>query len=195
MTPPPDPFNLEQFQDYLAVEAAHSRHTVESYLRDVRRLVDYAAGKGVGDPSAITAERLRDFIYFLKDLGLATSSIARHVSSVRTYFRFLVSESRVAQDPSERLESPKQWRKLPAVLTVIEAERLLAAPDADQPLGWRDRALLEFAYATGARVSELVGVTVQDVWFDDGLVRIYGKGAKERLVPLGRRAAGAVAVY
>jgi len=101
----------------------------------------------------------------------------------------------VTRDPSERIESPKRWRTLPSVLTVADIERLLAAPNTDEPLAIRDRALLEFAYATGVRVSELVGLTLQDILFKEGVARVFGKGAKERLVPVGRRALGAVALY
>jgi integrase/recombinase XerD len=115
---------------------------------------------------------------------------------VRTYFRFLVGEGHVLRDPSERLASPKRWRTLPAVLTTEEVDRLLAQPSAEtDPLAFRDRAILEFGYATGARVSEMTRVEVKDVLFDEGLVRLFGKGAKERLVPIGRRAQGAVALY
>src|SRR3989454_4431139 len=106
-----------------------------------------------------------------------------------------ICEGHATRDPSERLESPKQWRTLPTVLTVAEVGRLLAAPNTDEPLAIRDRALLEFTYATGARVSEVVGLRPQDLLYEDGLARIFGKGAKERIVPLGRRALGAVALY
>ena len=101
----------------------------------------------------------------------------------------------MVRDPSERIETPKRWRSLPAVLTVDDVERLLAAPATDGPLAIRDRALLEFGYATGARVSELVGLKLQDILFEDGIARLFGKGAKERLVPVGRRALGQVALY
>jgi integrase/recombinase XerD len=191
----PQAFQLEQFRDYLALEAGHSSNTVENYLRDIRRLAGHAAAKGTREPDAITAAQLRAFVYDLKDLGLAPATIRRQISAVRTYYRFLVGEGRAARDPSERLESPRQWRRLPSVLTVAEAERLLAAPNADAPLGIRDRALLEVAYATGARVSELVGLKLQDILYQDGLARIFGKGSKERLVPVGRRALGAAALY
>jgi integrase/recombinase XerD len=196
MTPEAPPaFRLEQFRDYLALEAGNSAHTVENYLRDVRRLVSHIAAGGIQGPDAITAARLRQFVYALKDLGLSPATIHRQISALRTYFRFLVAEGHLTRNPSERLESPKRWRSLPAVLTVAEIDRLLAAPTPDQPLGMRDRALLELGYATGARVSELVGVGVQDISFEDGVVRLFGKGAKERLVPVGRRALGAVALY
>ena len=191
----PPAFHLEQFRDYLALEAGHSRHTVENYLRDVRRLIAHAAAKGVRRPDELTAAQLREFVYDLKDLGLAPATIHRQISAIRTYFRFLVGEGYAARNPSERIESPKRWRTLPTVLTQAETDRLLAAPTPDAPLGIRDRALLEFAYATGARVSELVGLKLQDIQFEDRIARIFGKGAKERLVPVGRRALGAIALY
>jgi integrase/recombinase XerD len=186
---------VEQFRDYLALEAGDSAHTVTNYVRDVRRLAGYAAAKGARRPEDVTSTALREFVYALKDLGLAPATIRRQISAVRTYYRFLVGEGHAARDPSERLESPRQWRRLPTVLSVPEIERLLAAPNTDEPLAIRDRALLEFAYATGARVSELVGLALQDLLYEDGLARIFGKGAKERVVPVGRRALGAVALY
>ncbi len=188
-------FLLEQFRDYLALEAGNSRHTVDNYLRDVRRLVSHAGEQGMGRPDALTATQLREFVYALKDLGLAPATIRRQISALRTYFKFLVGEGHLARDPSERLESPKQWRTLPTVLTVAEVERLLAASNTDESLAIRDRALLEFAYATGVRASELVGIKLQDIFYEDGLARVIGKGSKERIVPVGRRALGAVALY
>lgn len=189
------PFKVEQFRDYLALESGNSTHTVSNYLRDVRRLAEYATAKGARGPEDVTSAQLREFVYALKDLGLAPATIRRQISAVRTYYRFLVGEGHAARDPSERLESPRQWRRLPTVLSILEIERLLAAPNTDEPLAIRDRALLEFGYATGARVSELVGLAVQDVFYEEGLARILGKGSKERVVPVGRRALGAVALY
>ncbi len=188
-------FWLEPFSDFLGLETGSSKNTVRSYLRDVQRLVQYALSQGVQSPAGLTASQLREFVYHLKDLGLAPSSIRRQISAVRTYYRFLIGEGHVARDPIGRMELPKTWRRLPEVLTVAEIEALLGAPTPDEPLGWRDRALLEVAYGTGIRVSELVGLAVGDVWFDDGLVRVLGKGSKERLVPIGRRALGAAALY
>jgi len=188
-------FHLERFRDYLALEAGNSGNTVESYLRDITRLAEYATSRGARTPEQLSAAQLREFIYFLKDLGLAPTTIRRQISAIRTYFKFLVGEGIAARDPSERIESPKRWRTLPAVLTVPEIDKLLAAPNTDEPLAIRDRALLEFAYATGVRVSELVALKLQDIMFEDGIARVFGKGAKERLVPVGRRALGAVALY
>jgi integrase/recombinase XerD len=186
---------VELFRDYLALEAGDSPHTVTNYVRDLRRLAGYAATRGVRGPEDVTSAQLREFVYALKDLGLAPTTIRRQISALRTYYRFLVGEGHAARDPSERLESPRQWRRLPTVLSVAEIERLLAAPNTDEPLAIRDRALLEFAYATGARVSELVGLSLQDLLYEDGLARIFGKGSKERVVPVGRRALGAVSLY
>jgi integrase/recombinase XerD len=191
----PPAFRLEAFASFLTLERGASRNTIAAYRRDLGHLVEFLAARGASAPERATTAQLRDFVFHLKDLGLAATSIRRHISATRSYYRFLVGEGVVVRDPTERLASPKQWRRLPAVLTVAEVERLLAAPHADEPLAWRDRALLEFAYATGARVSELVGLGVSDVLFDEGLARLFGKGSKERLVPVGRRALGAVALY
>ncbi len=188
-------FHLERFQDYLALEAGNSRHTVANYLRDITRLAEYASSRAAKQPEHISAAQLRDFIYFLKDLGLAPTTIRRQISAIRTYFKFLVGEGIAARDPSERIESPKQWRTLPTVLSVAEIGKLLDAPNTNEPLAMRDVAMLEFAYATGVRVSELVALRLQDILFTDGVARIFGKGAKERLVPVGRRALGAVSSY
>jgi integrase/recombinase XerD len=199
MTTTPDAaaraFWLEGFRDYLALEAGSSPNTVESYGRDLARLVSFAASRGVAGPVGLTEKHIREFVYQLKDLGLAPSSIRRQISAVRTYFRFLIAEGHVTRDPSDRIELPKTWRRLPDVLTQVEVEALLAAPAVDEALAWRDRSLLEVAYGTGARVSEMVGLGLGDVWYDEALIRVFGKGSKERLVPIGRRALGAVALY
>ena len=189
------PFLLERFSDFLALEQGASPRTSEAYRRDVARLTTYVAAKGAAGPSDISSRMLREFVYHLKDLGLAPASIRRNVSSVRTYFRYLLADGHVVRDPSERLETPKRWRSLPDVLTVDEVNRLLAAPSLDEPLAFRDRALLELAYGAGLRVSEWITLAVRDVLFEEGLVRVFGKGSKERLVPIGRSAIGAVAIY
>ncbi|HEV2083614.1 MAG TPA: site-specific tyrosine recombinase XerD [Gemmatimonadales bacterium] len=188
-------FWLEGFRDFLALESGHSANTVESYLRDLRRLGEFATARGVRDPARLTRSLLRDFVYLLKDLGLSAASIRRGVSAIRTYFGFLVGEGRVMEDPSDRLESPRRGRTLPPTLSVSEMEKLLASPQVDEPLAWRDRALLELAYGAGLRVSELCGLGLTDLLLTENLVRIFGKGGKERLVPIGRSVIGAVSVY
>src|SRR6266487_2586635 len=183
--PPISPaFRLEQFRDYLALEAGNSGHTVASYLRDITRLSEYATSRGAKTPEQLSAPQLREFIYFLRDVGLAPATIRRQISAIRTYYKCLVGEGITARDPSERIESPKRWRTLPAVLTVVEIKKLLDAPNTNEPLAMRDVALLEFAYATGVRVSELVSLKLQDVLFSEGVARVFGKGAKQRIVPV-----------
>ena len=188
-------FLLESFDDFLVLEQGASPRTDEAYGRDLARFATYAVSRGAVGPADVTARLLREYVYHLKDLGLAPASIRRNVSALRTYFKFLLGEGRITHDPSERLESPKRWRTLPEVLTVAEVDKLLASPTLDDPLVFRDRALLELAYGAGLRVSEWISIGVRDVMFDEGLVRVFGKGSKERLVPIGRRAIGALASY
>jgi integrase/recombinase XerD len=177
-------YHLERFQDFLALEQGASPRTHEAYGRDLARFAAYARTKGAATP-----------VDHLKDLGLAAASIRRNVSALRTYYRFLLGEGLVVRDPTERLETPRAWRTLPEVLTVAEVERLLGAPSLDDPFAFRDRAMLELAYGAGLRVSEWISLNVRDVVMDELLVRVFGKGSKERLVPIGRSAVGAVAVY
>jgi len=192
---PADPFLLHGFADFLTLEQGASPQTNEAYHRDVARLAEFAAIHGAPAPMDVTARLLRDYVYHLKDLGLSPASIRRNVSALRTYFRFLLADGVVVRDPTERLETPKRWRTLPDVLTQAEVDRLLASPSLDDPLYFRDRALLELAYGAGLRVSEWISLAVRDVMLEEGLIRIFGKGSKERLVPIGRQAIGATAVY
>ncbi len=188
-------FHLEGFRDYLALEAGHSGHTVESYQRDLRRLLEFARDRRLDSPADLGRRHLREFVFLLKDLGLSPATIRRHVSAVRTYFGFLLGEGLVDADPSDRLETPRRGRSLPSVLTVPEMERLLGAPSLDAPMAWRDRALLELGYGAGLRVSELCGLMPGDILASEGLVRVIGKGDKQRLVPIGRHVIGVVSVY
>ncbi|HJU68148.1 MAG TPA: site-specific tyrosine recombinase XerD [Gemmatimonadaceae bacterium] len=188
-------FLLERFGDFLTLEQGAALRTTDAYARDVGRFVTYARAKGVREPLGASPRLLRDFVYHLKDVGLAPASIRRNVSAVRTYFRFLISEGQVVSDPSDRLDTPKRWLSLPDVLTAQEVQRLLDAVTLDEPLAFRDRAMLELAYGAGLRVSEWISLGVRDLLLEDALLRVFGKGSKERLVPIGRRAIGAVAVY
>ena len=188
-------FFLEGFRDFLSLEAGHSANTVAAYLRDVTRLGEFALAKGVGEPSGLTGAQLREHVFLLKDMGLSPASIRRDISAIRTYFGFLVGEGLVRTDPSERLESPQRWRTLPETLSVPEVEALLASPPTDDRMAWRDKALLELAYGGGLRVSELCGLGLTDLLLPEQLVRVLGKGSKERLVPLGRAVIGVVSVY
>ncbi len=188
-------FLLERFQEYLALEDGASPRTLEAYGRDLERMAVWSETKRVAAPSELTPALLRDFVYHLKDIGLSPSSIRRSVSATRTYFKFMIGEGQMVADPSERLETPKKWRTLPEVLSVDEVGRLLNSVSLDEPLVFRDRAMLELAYGAGLRVSEWIDLGVQDLMLDDGVIRVFGKGSKERLVPVGRSAIGAVGMY
>ncbi|MBW8770880.1 MAG: site-specific tyrosine recombinase XerD [Gemmatimonadetes bacterium] len=188
-------FLIPRFLDFIALEEGLSRLTQNAYEKDLTRFAEYADAKGAKAPLDVTARMLREFVYHLKDLGLSPASIRRNVSAIRTYYRFLIGDGIVVRDPSERLETPKRWRELPDVLSVEEIKKLLAAPTLDDNMVFRDRALLELAYGAGLRVSEWITLTVRDLLFEEGLVRVFGKGSKERLVPIGRSAIGALAVY
>jgi integrase/recombinase XerD len=189
------PFRISGFLDYLSLEQGAAALTGEAYERDVTRFATYAVSKGVGAPVDATPRQLRDFVYHLKDIGLAPTSIRRSTSALRTYFRFLLAEGVVTRDPSDRLETPRAWRTLPDVLSVDEINRLLLAVTLDEPLAFRDRVLIELAYGAGLRVSELISFQMSHLMADDRMVRVFGKGGKERLVPVGGKAMGAIAVY
>lgn len=188
-------FYLEQFAESLLLEDGASARTIEAYQRDVSRMSEFAVAKGVTSPPEVTSTLLRDHLYHLKDLGLAPASLRRAISALHTYFAFLLAEGVVRADPSERLDSPRRGRDLPDVMSVEEIQKLLATPSLDDTLAFRDRAMLELAYSAGLRVSEWIGIGVQDLHLDEGLIRVFGKGGKERLVPVGRSAVGAVALY
>ena len=189
-------FLLERFSEFLELEQGASPRTREAYLRDLRLLAEWAdARHQVASVGELQAAHLREWVYSLKDQGRAASTIRRRISAVRTWYRFLLAEGVVKADPSEKLETPRGWRKLPDVLTVPEIEQLIDRISLDEPLAFRDRALLELAYGAGLRVSEWCSLGVKDVLLDELVVRVFGKGGKERLVPIGRKAAGAVGIY
>jgi integrase/recombinase XerD len=188
-------FYLEEFRDYLQFERGLSPRTLDAYGRDLQRLVDYSGRLGVDNVAKITPAQLREFVYDLKDQGLQATSIRRTLSALRTYFGFLVAESHVIADPTEQVEMPKTWRRLPGVLSRDDVERILEAPEIGDRLYWRDKALLEFAYASGVRVSELASLKVRDVDLVEGVATVFGKGSKERMVPIGRSAQRALDIY
>ncbi len=192
----PRAFRVEMFADYLTFERGLSERTITAYHRDLDRLLTFLVEeRGVGAPEGVDHRDLREYVYHLKDRGLAASSIRRAQSAVRTYFAFLLEEGVLEADPTERMDSPRVGRSLPAVLSREAMEAILEAPDPDHPLYWRDRAILEVLYATGVRVSELVGLTRTALALDQGFLTVFGKGAKERLVPVGGPARRALERY
>jgi integrase/recombinase XerD len=188
-------FGIDAFRSHLSLERGLSPRTVDAYGRDLEKLVAHMQARGVARPAEIGADDLREFVYHLKDRGLQPSSIRRTVSAVRTYFAYLLAEGVVTVDPTERVELPRSWRRLPGVLSREEVARILEAPDPTDRFFWRDKALLEFAYASGVRVGELTALKVRDLDVQEGLALVLGKGARERLVPVGRPALQALIVY
>jgi len=188
-------FRLEQFQDYLTYERGLSARTAQAYARDLGRWRDFVMKAGTAAPAEVTPRQLREWVFSLKDGGLAATSIRRAQSALRTYYAFLLADGVVSADPTDRLESPRVDRRLPDFLSSEEVTRLLDAPDPTRPLYWRDRAILEFLYAAGVRVSELVELPLSALDLDEGLATIFGKGSKERLVPVGEPARRTVERY
>ncbi|MEX0907463.1 MAG: site-specific tyrosine recombinase XerD, partial [Gemmatimonadota bacterium] len=188
-------FAVQAFLDHLSLERGLSPRTLDAYERDLDRAVTFMHARGIERPEDVGATDLREFIYYLKDQGLQPSSIRRGVSAMRTYFGYLLLEGTVVADPTDRVELPKAWRRLPNVLSRDEVAAILDAPDPADRLFWRDKALLEFAYASGVRVGELITVKARDIDLQDGLALVLGKGSRERMVPLGRAALQALIVY
>lgn len=191
----PAAFRLEQFEDYLSFERGLSERTIVAYGRDLSRWTSFLEEAGVGAPAEVDVAVLRAWIFDLKDQGLAATSIRRAQSALRSYFGFLLAEGVLDTDPSDRLDAPRVDRTLPDFLSRAEIDRLLDAPDPTHRLYWRDRAILEFLYATGVRVSELVDLRIRSVDLDEGFATVFGKGAKERLVPVGGPALRALERY
>ena len=179
------------FLDYCRVEKGLAPRTIQSYRADLER---FATSLPVADRDA-TREHLSSYLQSLYKEGLSARSIARHVATLRNYYRFLSREGVVSKDPAEFLTSPKQWSTLPKYLNQEEVERLLQAPAADTPVGLRDRAMLELLYASGLRVSELCELPLSALERQLGVLRVTGKGNKQRVVPFGASAGRAMDAY
>ncbi|MFB4352298.1 site-specific tyrosine recombinase XerD [Microbacterium sp. LS_15] len=187
---------LDSYLRHVTIERGLSDHTIAAYRRDLAGYLDWLTAEDIGDTAEITPAVVGRFIAERSsgEPAPAATSLARLQSSVRGWHRFLAREGIEDDDPSGRLRPPKAPRRLPKALTIDQVERLLAAPSAEEPVGIRDRALLELLYATGARVSEAVGLDVDDVSHGD-VLRLRGKGSKERIVPVGSYARSAIDAY
>jgi len=186
---------LNDFLSYLAVEKGLAKNTLDSYGRDLRKFFGFMESVNLMEVQRVGHRHLTAYLAWLRDEGLSPKSVARSLSALKTFYRFLLSEGLAFQDPTANLDSPKAWARLPSVLSFEEVERLLGAPSLSTPWGLRDHAMLEFLYATGVRVSELVSVAVADLNLEVGYVRLLGKGGKERIVPLGTAATKALKEY
>ena len=186
---------IEQFIDILWVEQGLSKHTLNAYQTDLKGLSKWSARGRAGPLLSLKKADLFAYLAYRHEQGVKARSVARLLSTVRRFYQYLIRENRLTDDPSALLESPKLGRSLPKTMTEQEVENLLQAPDCEQPLGLRDRAMLELLYATGLRVSELVGLEIPGINLQRGVVRVLGKGSKERLVPMGEEAQNWVEEY
>lgn len=177
---------LDSFCHHLALEKGLSENTLRAYRRDLQRYSDFLEERGIGDVEGVGAEAIQDFAQKLAEDGLSPNSIARNFSAMRSFHKFLLREGFAAGDPTEMLETPHLRRRLPATLTVDEVMNILECPDPEGAP--RDRAILEVLYGAGLRVSELIHLKKENVLFDEGVLRIIGKGNKERYVPIGEQA-------
>ena len=177
---------ISEYIDFLTIEKRQSQNTVESYRRDVSRFEKYLLNNPLG--CAKTSD-VRSFLVFLRnEEGMAPSSVARCLSSLKSFYNFLYVENLISENPIEIISSPRPWRKLPNVMSIQEIDALIAAPDMSTLAGVRDLAMLELMYATGLRVSELVSLQLSAINLEVGYLRSFGKGSKERVVPIGRMA-------
>ncbi len=188
------PATISSFLTHVRVEKGLSSNTVSAYRRDLAKFNEFAQKRKLS-LEAVTQDDLVDFLAGLYRQKLESKTVARHLVTLRNFFRFAQIQELIAKDPSVNLESPKIRRSLPGYLRLEEVERLLVQPDAKTPLGLRDRAMLEVLYSAGLRVSELVGLRVTDLDTKVGCVRCIGKGDKERIVPVGKKALGMVEKY
>jgi integrase/recombinase XerD len=176
---------FDNFFNYLMVEKGLSKNTIESYSRDLQKFITYLEKNNRADVSRITNLDIMSFLVEIKSQGLSSKSTGRNLSAVRMFFRFLVHEGFLDGDPSINIESPKIGASLPSVLSIAEVDSLLSQPDLKTTRGLRDRAMLELLYATGVRVSELVNLKLTSINLEVGYIIAFGKGSKERIIPLG----------
>ncbi len=187
---------LKQYLQFIKLEKGLAKNSVLSYENDLRRYLHYIRNDlQLGDLSGVTLAHIEQYLEELTGMGLSVSSVTRNISSIRSFHEFAIVEGISKANPAELIELPKKAGKLPAVLDPEEVERILQAPDREKRAGIRDAAILETLYATGMRVSELVDMEIDRLFFEIGFIRVIGKGNKERLVPVGEMAQQAIEHY
>ncbi|MEX2116977.1 MAG: site-specific tyrosine recombinase XerD [Bacteroidota bacterium] len=179
---------MKQYCDFLLMEKGIATNSYVSYCLDLEKYADFLEKEKITDAAKVRDETVGKFLRNLHAGSLSPRSIARALSAIRGFHRYLVGEEQADDDPTQTMEPPKKARTLPGVLSIAEVEAILQKPDISSPLGLRDKAIVETLYATGVRVSELIGLRQSQLLFDEELIRVFGKGSKERLVPIGRSA-------
>lgn len=188
--------DIHGFRAFLRLERSLSDNSIEAYVHDVEKLVQFLETSGIEiSPSQVSIDHLREFIRWVNKLGMTATTQSRVISGIRAFYKYLLLENLVHTDPTELLETPRLARKLPDILSIDDINRLLQAIDLSTPEGQRNRAMLETLYSSGLRVSELVNLKLSGLFFDIGFLKITGKGNKERLVPIGGEAMKFVKIY
>ena len=185
---------LQKYRQYLLLEKSLSPNTLEAYLSDVSKLLSFLNDEDIAIQQ-VTLDNLHTFAAGLRDLGIAPRSQIRIISGIKSFFKFLLIDEYIPTDPSEFLESPKIGRHLPDVLTVEEIDRIVKCIDLSQPEGHRNKAMIETMYSCGLRVSELCGLKMNDLYMEEGFLRVTGKGSKQRLVPMSPTAIKEITTY
>ncbi|MDD4169932.1 MAG: site-specific tyrosine recombinase XerD [Desulfotomaculaceae bacterium] len=180
---------IDEFIYYLAVERGLAKNTIMSYQLDLIGYLEFCRSYGLSSLEQADRNTVMSYLFQLQLTGCSPATVSRHLAATRSFYKYLVSEDTITKDPTTELEFPKLTKKLPRVLTLAEMELLLGQPLLSEPIGIRDKAMLELLYATGLRVSELVSLNMEHVNLESGFIRCFGKGAKERIVPLGDVAA------
>ena len=186
---------VEDFLNYLSVERGLAVNTINSYRRDLNKYIQYLEGKNISSFAKTKRNNITNFMHYLKDRGLNSNSISRATVAIKVLYRFLVNEGYLKDDVTSVISLPKLWKKLPEVLRLEEVERLLHTPNLKTKAGIRDKAAIELMYATGMRVSEVANLKLNDLNLDMSFVKCTGKGQKERIIPLGTYALGALSRY
>ena len=186
---------VDQFLAHLSIERNVSKHTLSAYHHDLTRYLKHLYSQKIDSLNDVKSNNIVDLITILQEMGFQTTSLARNISSIKQFHNYCGAEGFSSFNPTDNLFQPKLAKKLPVVLNYREVESLLDAPDSSNVLGMRDRAMLEFLYGTGARVSELIAIMDTQIIFDESIVRIFGKRRKERIVPIGKKAMQSIEEY
>ena len=186
---------LKEYLTHLKLEKNLSTNTVSSYKNDLNSFISFLKNFSIDDPSSVSSDHISSFFKALKEVGLSGSSSARYFSSLKGFFLYLLKNKYILKNPIERISAPKISKKLPGVLEINEVEKILSVPNVEDKFGLRDKAILELFYACGTRVSELINLKVNDLFFNDEIIRVLGKGSKERLIPIGSSAINWITEY
>jgi integrase/recombinase XerD len=188
-------FFRKQFVNYLRLEKSLSENTLSNYLFDLDRFINYLKEEqNIENVNEVTDKTIESYVYYLRNKKSKTGdyysikSINRHISSLKTFFKYLLAEKNIETNPTDIIDAPKTTRKLPDVLTIQEIDKMFMQTDLDDKYELRDRAIMETMYASGLRVSETVNLRINDIFFKEGILRVFGKGSKERIVPIGSSA-------